>query len=107
MWRRNGIRIVFAFVFVIASLISICGPLTYLSGDRYSNLFFRTMGILFLPGLTISAVLGGALGLGNLHDPSFIFAGIVNFAIYFFGLFFFLKLILKLKSKTTLPAVEG
>ena len=84
---------------VVASSVSVLGAMIYVNGSRYSNAFFDVMGILYLPGLIVAAVVGGALGLGGIHDPSLVLAGILNFLFYGLGLFFVLKNLFKSKKR--------
>lgn len=51
-----------------------------------------------MPGLTVAAVVGGSFGIGRIHDPSHVVAGIVNFLLYGVRSFFVLKKVLKPSS---------
>jgi membrane-associated phospholipid phosphatase len=75
------------------------GWTSFIDGNGDSNVFFGVLGILYMPGLTLAAVVGGALNIGGIHDPSFVFAGILNFLLYGLVSFFFLKKIFKPKRQ--------
>jgi hypothetical protein len=55
-----------------------------------SNVFLGVIFLFSLPGLTIAAVIGGTMRMGNIHGPSFVLAWIFNFVIYFFAFRFVL-----------------
>jgi len=84
-------KAIWAVALVVASSVSILGVMTYANASRYSNGFFGVMGLFYMPGLIVAAVVGGALGIGGIHSPSFVLAGILNFLFYGFGTFFVLK----------------
>jgi hypothetical protein len=92
-------RITSAVALVVASSVSIFGGMILTNQSKYSNSFFGVMAVLYMPGLTVAAVLGGALGIGGIHDPSLVLAGILNFLLYGVGLFFFLKRAFKSKMR--------
>jgi hypothetical protein len=91
------IKVILAVALAVASSVSILGGMIYTGESKYSNAFFAVMGVLYMPGLTVAAVVGGALGIGGIHDPSLVLAGILNFLLYGFGSFFVLKRIFKPK----------
>jgi drug/metabolite transporter (DMT)-like permease len=94
------IKLISAVALSIASVVSIFGGMIYQNESKYSSTFFEVLGVLYMPGLTVAAVVGGALGIGRIHDPSLVLAGIVNFLLYGLGAFFALKRAFKRKKQT-------
>jgi hypothetical protein len=74
--------------------IAIFGGLTFVHENSFSNRFWGILGILYMPGLAIAALLGG-----KIHDPSFVLAGILNFAIYSVGLIFILNRLFRPRAR--------
>jgi len=95
--NTTRIKVIWVVALVVASSVSILGQMVYVNESRYSNAFFSVMGGLYMPGLAVAAVVGGALGVRTIHDPSFALAGILNFLLYGSGSFFVLKKIFKPK----------
>jgi hypothetical protein len=93
-------KFILAAALTFASVVSIFGGMIYRNESKYSSLFFKVLGVLYMPGLTVAAVVGGALRIGNIHDPSLALAGIVNFLLYGLGAFFALKKAFRPKAKT-------
>jgi hypothetical protein len=61
------IRVIWSVSLVIASLVSFFGWTIYVSGGSDPGVFYGVLGILYMPGLTFAALVGGALGVGNIH----------------------------------------
>jgi hypothetical protein len=95
--EATRVRVISAVALVVASLVSIFGGMIFANESKYSNAFFGVIGVLYMPGLTVAAVVGGALGIGGIHDPNLVLAGILNFLLYGLGSFFVLKRIFKSK----------
>jgi hypothetical protein len=91
------IRVISAAALVVASSVSILGGMVFVNEGKHSNAFFGVMALLYMPGLTVAAVVGGALGIGNIHDPSLVLAGVLNFSFYGWGSFSVLKRVFKPK----------
>jgi hypothetical protein len=89
--NTTRIKAIWAAALVVGSSVSILGMMVYVNQSKYSNAFFGVMGLLYLPGLTVAAVVGGALGIGGIHNPSFVLAGMLNFLLYGMGSFLVLK----------------
>jgi membrane-associated phospholipid phosphatase len=96
----SRIKLISAVALAIASVVSILGGMIYENESKYSSTFFGVLGVLYMPGLTFAAVVGGALGIGGIHGPSLVLAGIVNFLLYGLGTFFVLKRAFKRKKQT-------
>jgi hypothetical protein len=84
--------------FTLAIVVATIGLLVFKFEAASSNVFFDVVVLFSLPGLTIAAVVGGAMGIGTIHGPSFVLAWIFNFAIYFFTFLFVLTKTLKPKA---------
>lgn len=95
----SRIKVIRALALLVAVSVSTLGGMTFINGSRYSNALFGVMGLLYMPGLTVAAVVGGALGIGGVHDPSLVLAGILNFLLYGLGSLFVLKRIFKAKIR--------
>jgi len=93
-------KFILAAALAFASVVSIFGGMIYENESKYSSIFFRVLGVLYMPGLTVAAVVGGALRIANIHDPSLVVAGVVNFLLYGLGAFFALKKAFRPKPKT-------
>ena len=92
------VRVISAVAIVFASLVSILGGMIFANYSKYSNsLFGAITGVLYMPGLMVAAVVGGAFGIGGIHDPSLVLAGVLNFLLYGLGSFFILKRIFRSK----------
>lgn len=84
--------------FTGAALIATVGVWVEKYKSTSPSLFLGFWFLVSLPGLTIAALVGGALGIGTFHDPSLVLAWIANCVIYFSGLFFILRSRLKSKA---------
>lgn len=81
------IKIISGVALVAASSVSILGGMAFNDYSRYSsNAFFNVMAILYVPGLTVAAVVGGALGIGGIHNPSLALEGILKFLALWMGI---------------------
>ncbi len=93
------VKIVSVVSLLFASAIVVLGAMAYAEGRANSNVFFGVAAIFFTPGLTIAAIMGGALGFRSIHDPNFLLAGVLNFVIYFPLSFLALKAIRRSKKR--------
>jgi hypothetical protein len=62
------------------------------------NLSLEILFVFSFPGLVIAAVVGGAIGIRTIHDPSLILAAMLNFAFYFLAFRLVLTKTLKPKA---------